>query len=76
MIKRSIAAAIVTIGLIVAASSAHAFKLGIIAFQMSSETHARVANAAAEAAKDLGWTGADPQLRGQPARSTPSRSKR
>ena len=55
MIKRSIAAVIVTMGLIVAASSAHAFKLGIIAFQMSSETHARVANAAADAAKGLGW---------------------
>ena len=55
MIKRSIAAIVVTIGLIVAAPSAHAFKLGIIAFQMSSETHARVANAAAEAAKSLGW---------------------
>ena len=35
--------------------AAHAFKLGIIAFQMSAETHARVANAAAEAAKKLGW---------------------
>lgn len=35
---------------------AHAFKLGIIAFQMSAETHARVANSAAEAAKKLGWT--------------------
>ena len=55
MIKRSIAAIVVTMGLIVAAPSAHAFKLGIIAFQMSSETHARVANAAAEAAKSLGW---------------------
>jgi ribose transport system substrate-binding protein len=38
-----------------AASSAHAFKLGVIAFQMSSETHARVANAAAAAAKAKGW---------------------
>ena len=55
VIKRSIAAIVVTLGLIVAAPSAHAFKLGIIAFQMSSETHARVANAAAEAAKSLGW---------------------
>src|ERR1700730_2173243 len=38
-----------------AASSAHAFKRGVIAFQMSSETHARVANAAAAAAKAKGW---------------------
>ncbi len=30
-------------------------KLGIIAFQMSAETHARVANAAAERAKSKGW---------------------
>src|SRR6202047_4802049 len=36
-------------------SSAHAFKLGVIAFQMSSETHARVANAAAATAKAKGW---------------------
>ena len=35
---------------------AHAFTIGIIAFQMSSETHARVANAAAAAAKEKGWT--------------------
>jgi simple sugar transport system substrate-binding protein/ribose transport system substrate-binding protein len=41
--------------LIAVPGSAHAFKLGIIAFQMSSETHARVANAAAAAAKTKGW---------------------
>jgi ribose transport system substrate-binding protein len=56
MLKSFVAAAVVVIGLIVAPPSAHAFKLGIIAFQMSSETHARVANAAAEAGKKLGWT--------------------
>jgi simple sugar transport system substrate-binding protein/ribose transport system substrate-binding protein len=39
-----------------AASAAHAFDVGIVAFQMSSETHARVANAAAEAARTKGWT--------------------
>src|SRR3546814_10052647 len=39
-----------------AASAAHAFEVGIVAFQMSSETHARVANAAAEAARAKGWT--------------------
>lgn len=32
-----------------------ALKLGIVAFQMSSETHARAANAAADAAKSRGW---------------------
>ncbi len=35
---------------------AWAFDLGIVAFQMSSETHARVANAAEAAAKEKGWT--------------------
>lgn len=41
---------------LVAATSANAFKLGIIAFQMSAETHARCSNAAAAEAKKLGWT--------------------
>lgn len=36
-------------------SMSYAFELGIIAFQMSSETHARVANAAEAAAKEKGW---------------------
>jgi simple sugar transport system substrate-binding protein/ribose transport system substrate-binding protein len=35
---------------------ASAFELGVIAFQMSAETHARVANSAAAAAKAKGWT--------------------
>jgi len=35
--------------------TAQAFELGIIGFQFSAETHARVANAAAEAAKAKGW---------------------
>ncbi len=35
---------------------AQAFEVGIIGFQFSSETHARVANAAAAAAKAKGWT--------------------
>ncbi|WP_348995957.1 substrate-binding domain-containing protein [Achromobacter sp. HNDS-1] len=39
-----------------AASAAHAFDVGVVAFQMSSETHARAANAAAEAARAKGWT--------------------
>jgi ribose transport system substrate-binding protein len=37
------------------ASPAFAFDLGIVAFQMSSETHARVANAARDAAAAKGW---------------------
>jgi simple sugar transport system substrate-binding protein/ribose transport system substrate-binding protein len=37
------------------ASQAMAFDLGIVAFQMSSETHARCANAAEARAKELGW---------------------
>ena len=34
---------------------AHATDIGVIGFQFSSETHARVANAAAEAARKKGW---------------------
>jgi simple sugar transport system substrate-binding protein/ribose transport system substrate-binding protein len=37
-------------------SAAQAFEVGIVGFQFSSETHARVANAAADAAKAKGWT--------------------
>jgi len=55
VIKKLLAAAAVSAGLLMAVAPAHGFKLGIIAFQMSSETHARVANAAADAAKQLGW---------------------
>ncbi|WP_046864705.1 sugar ABC transporter substrate-binding protein [Microvirga massiliensis] len=46
------------IGLIAAgllAGPAAAFDIGIVAFQMSSETHARVANAAKAAAEARGW---------------------
>jgi simple sugar transport system substrate-binding protein/ribose transport system substrate-binding protein len=43
-------------GALATASSARAFTLGVIAFQMSSETHARAANEAAAAAKAKGWT--------------------
>jgi simple sugar transport system substrate-binding protein/ribose transport system substrate-binding protein len=35
--------------------AAGAFEIGVIGFQFSSETHARVANAAAAAAKEKGW---------------------
>lgn len=37
------------------APAANAFEVGIIGFQFSSETHARVANAAASAARARGW---------------------
>src|ERR1700736_4133441 len=53
--KKLLVAALTGIALLAGASSAHAFKIAIIAFQMSSETHARVANAAAAAAKAKGW---------------------
>lgn len=39
-----------------ASTGASAFEAGIIGFQFSSETHARCANAAADAAKKKGWT--------------------
>lgn len=35
---------------------AEAFEVGVIGFQFSSETHARVANAAAAAAREKGWS--------------------
>ena len=38
------------------ATSALAFDLGVVAFQMSAETHARVANAVEAAANARGWT--------------------
>jgi simple sugar transport system substrate-binding protein/ribose transport system substrate-binding protein len=38
-----------------AGAPAQAFELGVIGFQFTSETHARVANAAAAAAKAKGW---------------------
>jgi simple sugar transport system substrate-binding protein/ribose transport system substrate-binding protein len=56
MRKALLLLALAAVGLLGSPGPAHAFRLGIIAFQMSSETHARVANAAADAAKKLGWT--------------------
>src|SRR5262245_33633401 len=53
--RRIFAASIAVVTLAVLAPSAYAFKLGVIAFQMSAETHARVANSAADAARKLGW---------------------
>lgn len=52
---KTLLGAVAGLALIAAAGPAAAEKLGIIAFQMSSETHARTANAAAAAAKDRGW---------------------
>ncbi len=49
---RSVAAAVLLFAL---SQAAQAFELGIIGFQFSAETHARVANAAADAAKAKGW---------------------
>jgi simple sugar transport system substrate-binding protein/ribose transport system substrate-binding protein len=47
---------ILTLGLALGlVSHAFAFDVGIVAFQMSSETHARVANAAKAAAEAKGW---------------------
>lgn len=44
-----------TAALLAASGPAAAVKLGIVAFQMSAETHARTANAAKAAAEDKGW---------------------
>ncbi|MBS0560913.1 MAG: substrate-binding domain-containing protein [Proteobacteria bacterium] len=49
------AAAVAAFGLAGRAMAAAPFELGVIGFQFSSETHARTANAAAEAAKAKGW---------------------
>ena len=53
---KKIIALVFAAALIALASEARAFDLGIVAFQMSSETHARVANAAKDAAAAKGWT--------------------
>ena len=52
MLARSLFAATA----LLATTAAHAFDLGVVAFQMSSETHARVANAVEARAQELGWT--------------------
>lgn len=56
MLSRLLIGALASLGLSLAAAPAHAAKLGVIAFQMSAETHARCSNSAADAAKKLGWT--------------------
>jgi len=43
------------LALLAGIATANAFELGIIGFQFTSETHARVANAAAESAREKGW---------------------
>jgi ribose transport system substrate-binding protein len=58
--RRWIAAAALLLGLghtfiVAAQAQAQSFELGVIGFQFSAETHARVANAAAAAAKARGW---------------------
>jgi len=53
--KHAIQALLAATALAVSALPAAAFDIGIIGFQFSSETHARVANAAAAAAKQKGW---------------------
>ncbi|TBW39514.1 sugar ABC transporter substrate-binding protein [Siculibacillus lacustris] len=50
------ALALSTVGLAGTAAAAAGFELAVVAFQMSSETHARVANAAAAAGKAKGWS--------------------
>jgi len=47
---------IIAVLAVFATTQVYAFKLGIIAFQMSAETHARCSNSAAAEAKKLGWT--------------------
>lgn len=48
--------AVGALALVWSLGSAAAFEIGVIGFQFSSETHARVANAATAAAKAKGWT--------------------
>jgi ribose transport system substrate-binding protein len=58
--KRWIVSAVLLLGLgqmfgVAQPARAQSFELGVIGFQFSAETHARVANAAAAAAKARGW---------------------
>jgi len=54
--RKTTLALIAATALAAGSGPASAFELGVIAFQMSAETHARVANSAAAAAKGKGWT--------------------
>ncbi len=53
--KRIITALSVLAGSALLSGQGLAFDLGVVAFQMSAETHARCANAAEARATDLGW---------------------
>lgn len=55
MIRRSLPAALAAVLTLAPALAAQAFELGVVAFQMSSETHARVANAVEASAEEKGW---------------------
>lgn len=55
--KKLVSGAIAAVAVSLATmSSALAFELGVVAFQMSAETHARVANAVEAAAEARGWS--------------------
>ncbi len=55
-LKAALKSVPVLAGSLLMASQAMAFDLGIVAFQMSAETHARCANSAKARATELGWT--------------------
>ncbi len=55
MKRRTLMAAMAATVVFGQAVAAEAFELGVVAFQMSAETHARVANAVQAAAEDKGW---------------------
>ncbi|MEW6261819.1 MAG: sugar ABC transporter substrate-binding protein [Thermodesulfobacteriota bacterium] len=55
LVKALVVLTLTGVLLVPALAQAQEFKLGVIAFQMSSETHARTAQAAEEAAKAKGW---------------------
>ena len=55
LIRWTALAAVAFVLILPGAAPAKELKIGIVAFQMSSETHARTAQAAEEAAKGLGW---------------------
>ena len=54
-LRKTVQSALLVAGSMFVASQALAFDLGIVAFQMSAETHARCANTAEARARELGW---------------------
>lgn len=56
MFRRLLLVTLLMLPLAAPLAQAKALKIGIVAFQMSSETHARAANAAEAAAKARGWS--------------------